>query len=228
MDNSEDKNKEASNVDNPQNEENEKLTRYKEQVAGSKKEADRLRNLAIESEVKLAEVDSSSIIELHKKDPSLANEVAIKFWYSNFEEVKSSLEDESGVYDNLNSAVGTTKEDFEKWYKEKKATEESNNANSEADKILNTLEWDTQTEAKKYYKMMTEGRNLTVSQATEMAKMATLYVNKDKLKSERYDEWLINLWSTGLWKSKAVKPADNKSKDFWKNAFWGKFAHLYK
>ena len=75
---------------------------------------------------------------------------------------------------------------------------------------------------------MTDWRNLTVNQATEMAKMATLYVNKDKLKSERFDEWLMNLGSTWLWKSQSVKQVDNKTKEFWMNAFGWKYAHLYK
>jgi hypothetical protein len=36
--------------------------------------------------------------------------------------------------------------------------------------------------------MITEGRNLNVDQATEFAKMATLYVNKDNLKSDKMQE----------------------------------------
>ena len=148
MDNSQDKTNETLGKDNSQeNPDNvDKIERYKQQIDGSKKEAEKFRNLAIESEVKRAEVDANSIIELHDKDPKMANEVATRFWYSSFEDAKASLS--AGTEDILQ----WSKEHFEEWYKEKRAMEESSNANYEADKILNTLEWDTQEEAIKYYK----------------------------------------------------------------------------
>jgi hypothetical protein len=77
---------------------------------------------------------------------------------------------------------------------------------------------------------LTEGRNLNVQQATEIANMATLYANKDNLKSDRMQEWLMNFGTTGLWKSTptpSTTKADAKNKEFWTQAFWGQFAHLY-
>ena len=222
-----DKNIETPEKDNSQNAPDvapETKLRHDQQMEGARKEVQRLRDLAIESEVKRAEVDANSIVELHDKDPKMANEVAERFWYSSFEEIKSSLSN-----DNETDNTTSEKDKFNQWYEEKKAKEESVNAHSEADKILNSLEWDLQTEAKKYYKMMTKGRDLTTSEATEMAKMATLYVNKDNLKSERLQEWLMNFGNTGLGKSApASKKADSKNKDFWSQAFGWQFAHLYK
>jgi len=223
-DNSQGKKPEAHN-DNPQTNPDvpaETKERYLQQIEGWKKEAQKFRDLAIESEVKRAEVDANSIIELHDKDPKMANEVAKKFWYSDYEEVKSSLSD-------TKTDTPSEKDNFDKWYKEMKAKDESSNAHSEADKILNTLEWDIWTEAKKYYKSMTDGRNVTVEQATEFAKMATLYVNKDNLKSDKLQEWILNFGNAWLGTSKpAVKQNDWKNKEFWTQAFWWAFSHLYK
>jgi hypothetical protein len=59
--------------------------------------------------------------------------------------------------------------------------------------------------------------------------MATLYVNKDNLKSDKMQEWLLNFGSTGLWiSSPASNKADIKNQEFWTQAFWGAFKHLYK
>lgn len=46
---------------------------------GSKREVDRVRALAVDAEVKLAAQDANNLLELAKKDPKLANEVAKRF-----------------------------------------------------------------------------------------------------------------------------------------------------
>jgi len=225
MDNLQDNNnKQAPEKVNPEiTSENEKLERYKQQVEGSKKEAERLRNLALESEVKIAELDANSIIELHDKDPKMADEVAKRFWYTDYKDASASINPVSKKTSDLSE-----EEKFNKWYKEKRATEESEKAHTEANKILSKLDESSKGDAEKYYKMITEGKKLTVSQATEFARMATLYVNKDKIKGDKFTEWLINLWNTWLWSQSKTQKADSKSVDFWKNAFGGKFSHLYK
>ncbi len=198
--------------------------RHEQQMEGSKKEVQKYHDLAIDSEVKRAEMDSNSIIELHSKDPKLANEVAKKFWYTDFEDAKSSIEEKSE-----DISQQTEEEKFNEWYKKARVKEESSNAYSEADKIFSKLDESKKLEAEKNYKMMTDGRNLTVDQATEMAKMATLYASKDEIKNEKFTEGLIWLGSNGLWISQSVKPESNpENKKFWEKAFWGQFAHLYK
>ncbi len=206
----------------------EKLDRYKQQMEGSKQEAQKFRNLAIESEVKRAEVDANSIIELHGKDPKMAEEVAKKFWYSTYKDVETTLNKPTTPEPINNTDDASERDKFNQWYEERKVQEESSNAHSEADKLFATLEWDTQTEARKHYKMMTDWRNLTVNQATEMAKMATLYVNKDNLKSEKLQEWLLNFGNTWLSQSAPAPKSEPKNKEFWAQIFWGQFSHLYK
>jgi hypothetical protein len=41
-----------------------------------------------------------------------------------------------------------------------------------------------------------------MDEAEEFAEMATLYVNKDSLRAERYDEWLSSYASTWMWMGK--------------------------
>ena len=145
MENLQDKNNETPNEDNSHKAtDQERLERYKQQMEGSKQEAQKFRDLAIESEVKRAEVDANSIVDLHAKDPKMADEVAKKFWYDSYKDVESSLKPQAKPSEELSES-----ERFEKFYKEMRAKEEGSNATSEAEKILNSLEWDTQAEARK-------------------------------------------------------------------------------
>jgi hypothetical protein len=97
-DNLEEKKDEALETDNPQKSQEElakeELTkeRYKQQLEGSKAEAERLKAMLIDEEVSKASQDAKKLLELHKKDPKLADEVAKKFNYSSFDEAKATLE----------------------------------------------------------------------------------------------------------------------------------------
>jgi UDP-N-acetylmuramyl tripeptide synthase len=53
--------------------------RYNEIISGKQKQIEHTREIAIESAVKLAKVDADSLVELHTKDPKLAEEVAKRF-----------------------------------------------------------------------------------------------------------------------------------------------------
>ena len=81
------------------NSHNNKETRYKEQLKGSREEAERLRNLVIDREVKAAEKDARSLLELHDTDPKLANEVAKRFGYDDYEEAKSEIDKNISLID---------------------------------------------------------------------------------------------------------------------------------
>jgi hypothetical protein len=78
LDNTDENPNEAAQA-NPQEVEDAKITRYKEQLAGSTQEATRYRAMVLETEIQKASNDASSLLELHKKDPKLANEVAKSF-----------------------------------------------------------------------------------------------------------------------------------------------------
>lgn len=78
MDNLDEVQQEATIV-NPPEVEDAKIARYKEQLAGSTQEALKYKKMVLEAEVEKASKDANSLLELNKKDPKLANEVAKSF-----------------------------------------------------------------------------------------------------------------------------------------------------
>ena len=210
-DNLEVKKQEAPDTqDNPQISEDfsEKEKRYKEQLAWSKSEAERLRQLIVEAEVQKASQNANSLLELHSKDPKLANEVAKEFWYESFDDAKKQIttEDES-----KQSNKWLTEDEFEKWYQQRKSKEEHEKALKKAENLIAKLDEQKQEKAKAFFDKIAGGKTLDEETAIEFAEMATLYVNKDKLKWEKYQEWIAMLWSTWLWNSK--KASDDKPRE---------------
>lgn len=178
------------------------LKRYKEQVSWSKQESERLRNLAIEAEAKVAEINAWSLLDLHNKDPKLAREVAERFkfdsywWYDNF--IKS------GWVIKEETTTGLTEDEFEKMYLKRKRAEEHEKSLKKVDKIIWKLDEWVQDKAREYFDKITDGKTLDIDSATEFAEMATLYVNRDSFKDTKYNEWLAMLWSTWLSDTKKV------------------------
>ena len=190
------------NNETPEEQDNshtDKLTRYKQQMEWSKAEAKRQHDMWLEREVERASRDAKSLLELHKVDPKLADEVARKFWYDDFEDAKWSI---SGADDWWVEKTKTAdfEDNFERLYQERRAKEVHEDAIKRADKILSKIKDDTQRDvARRQFEKITAGKTLTVEEAEEFADMATLYVNKDSLRANRYDEWLWNYASTWMW-----------------------------
>lgn len=208
---------EAPVVDDPQKDQeqlsdadNQKLERYKQQLASDKAEVKRLKEMLIDEEVSKASQDAKKLLELHKKDPKLADEVAKKFNYSSFDEAKATLEwlDEN---DGLKDRASNADDDFDARYAKKRAAEIHELALKKAEKALNKLPEDQQEVAKEYFDKIALGRTLDEDTALEFAELATLYVNKDKLKSWKYEEAMSNLSSTWLSKWRKV-PVDSEPK----------------
>lgn len=181
-----------------------KEERYKQQLAWSKAEATRLRELLIEQQAKAAEKDARSLLELHDADPKLADEVARKFGYDDFADAKKYIDQKDfsdGGVEKTREA--NLKEDFEKFYQERKAKETHEEAINRANKILWKIkdEW-AREKALEKFNQIAWNKTLTIDEAEEFAEMATLYVNKDSLRAERYDEWLSSYASTWLWMGK--------------------------
>lgn len=185
--------------DETENSHNEKETRYKEQLKGSREEAMRLRNLIIDREVKAAEKDARSLLELHETDPKLANEVAKRFGYDDYEDARWEIEKKvNGWVEKTDDA--NLEEKFEKMYQERKAKEIHEEAIKQANKILKKIKDDDLREiAEKKFEKLTKGKTLSIDEAEELAEMATLYVNKDNLRESKYEEWLWDYASTWMW-----------------------------
>ncbi len=179
-----------------------KEERYKQQLAGSKAEAERLRNLVIDREVKNAEKDARSLLELHDADPKLADEVARRFGYDDFNDAKSEIDKKAG--DGMSKTQDASfEENFEKLYQERKAKELNEEALKRADKILNKIvDKDAREKAQAQFKKIVWNKQLSIDEAEEFAEMATLYVNKENLKAEKYEEGIGSYASTWMWMGK--------------------------
>ncbi len=66
---------EAPKTDNPP-ENPEVAKRHAEQLDGSRAEVARMRQIAIDSAARASEKDVNAFLEVHSKDPKLANDVA--------------------------------------------------------------------------------------------------------------------------------------------------------
>ena len=150
--------------DETENSHNEKETRYKEQLKGSREEAMRLRNLIIDREVKAAEKDARSLLELHETDPKLANEVAKRFGYDDYEDARWEIEKKvNGWVEKTDDA--NLEEKFEKMYQERKAKEIHEEAIKQANKILKKIKDDDLREiAEKKFEKLTKGKTLSIDE----------------------------------------------------------------
>ena len=188
-----------------ENNQDDLVTRYKQLVHWSREETKRFKNLIIESEVKNASKDAWSLLELHKKDPKLADEVAKRFWYNNFDEAKSVIDkNDTDYYELEKKTVWFTEDEFERLYKKRRDQEEHEKALKKVDKLFSKLDESIQEKAKQYFDKITEWKTLDTDTAIEFAEMTTLYVNKDKLKSEKFDNSIAMLSSNWLSDNKKV------------------------
>lgn len=179
-----------------------KETRYKEQLKGSREEAERLRNLIIDREVKAAEKDAKSLLELHETDPKLANEVAKRFGYDDYEDARWEIEKKVSSWVEKTNDVDL-EEKFEKMYQERKAKETHEEALKQANKILNKIKDEgLRGMAQSKFGNLAKWKTLSIDEAEELAEMATLYVNKDNLRENKYEEWLWDYASTWMWMGK--------------------------
>jgi len=216
MDNLEKLNPEAPLLDNPQQDQEsaptEELTkeRYKQIVDWSKKEADKYRQMVVDTEVQKASKNANSLLELHEKDPKLAKEVAKWFEFTDFGWYEAFIEN-NWVSSVPNKGNDFTEEQFEEMYQKRRKKEEHAVSLKKADKLIKSLEGDLQDKAQSYFDKITEGKTLNEESALEFAEMATLYVSRDKLKAWKYDDAMAMLWSNWL----SISSSKKSSKDEW-------------
>lgn len=228
--NSEKEQKQASqnNENNPQwnsatNEEvytAEQRKRHLEQLEWSKQEVAKKESLLIETYKKMAEQDASVLEDLFNKEPKIANTIAKEFGYDDYNDLKNTM---SSDYSDENKWL--TENDFEEWYNKRRSKEVHSEALKEWEKIINKLPEELKESAKKYFDDIVDWKKLTIEQAKNFADMSVLYVNKDKLKDEKYANIMSDAMSTWIWKWKRQK-TDEVSKetlDFAKNLWLDKY-----
>lgn len=195
-----DKEKEPEKVKEP----TAKEVRRAQQEEWSAKEAVRLRNLAIESEVKLAKVDANNLLELAKVDPKLANEVAKRFGYDDLRDAKEQI---TGIKVEVEKP---SEEELETYYQQRKSKEDHEAALVDAENLLKELPQELQKLAIDEFNELVEGKTLTREKALKFATMVTLSLNKGKKKTDNVEP-LKKLSST--WMSNSIKPDNSWSQE---------------
>ena len=175
-----------------------KELRHQQQEEGRLAEVQRLRGMVIDAEVAKASNDAKSLLDLHDKDPKLAEEVAKKFGYADFKDAKKQITawDEPEVVDQ--------KEQFETWYQERKAKEDHETALVEAQAIISQLPEDLQEEAIEEFNDLIDGKVLTKEKALKYANMVSLSVQPKSTPKVDTTEWLKKLSTTGITTAKKV------------------------
>ena len=186
--------------------------RYKQQMAWSRAEVERYQQeaekssaLVEEMAINAAKSDGNHLLELHAKDPALAERVALKGFNMSIDEVKAYMNWWTQWVPEKPSDDFETK--FEAEYQKRLQSDQHTSAIQTADTIFDKLPEDIQQEAKDKFAMLSEWRKLTPQQATEYAEMATLYVSRGNAKANVTNEYLKSLSSTPSW-SKAVAPTE--------------------
>ncbi len=179
-----------------------KEKRHAEQLAWSRAEVERLRNLAIDTAFKAASHDISTLKDLYEQDPRLAKSTAEKFDRENsefwsFQNFISWKQKSSG------SSPKITEDELETMLQEREAKREHEKAEKLIEKLVGKLDEEEQDAVNRYIDKYKKSR-ITTEEAEELVEMATLYVNRSKLKESKKEEIIEKMSST--WISNSKKP----------------------
>lgn len=212
----EEENSQTQEQEDDQPQEDQKEKRWKEQLSGSKKEVERKTALAVDMahDAIVAADDANKLIELHEKDPKVAELVAKKMWFKDYAHAKYAIDhtdEEGNVQEQPNDK-------FDQWYNERRSKEKHQEALEVAESILEKLPDNLQEEAKEYFEDLIEWKTLTESKARQYADMATLYVSKGKSKEAREQEAAAKAAST--WSGGSRKPNSSWEQQYDLNEKW--------
>lgn len=157
------------------------VKRYKEQAKGNKEEALRFREMILEQEIEKAGTDASAVLELHKKDPKLALEVAKHYDFDSIEAVEDFIAEQTRAKGEPISEEEINRR-AERLAEKKLKEKIHEQALTKAMNKLNKLPEELQDIAKEKFDSLVGKRVLDDSLATEIVEMVTLYVQRDGLK----------------------------------------------
>lgn len=195
-----------------------KVERYKQQMKWREEEArlakeaqrsaderaERYRQSLINREYnrvyKNGTVDIDAIRELQNEDPEIADELAQRFTREN----NDPISDASDLIGYLTGSLrtGSSIDEDALIEKAKRQILEDIEQRATMNKVISrfgNLPADKQQEAEAYYKKITGGRKVTADEAQEFADMASMYVMKGQIVSQRRDDNLASMGSMSFW-----------------------------
>lgn len=183
-----------------------KEKRHAEQQEWAKKEVERLRTLVVEDAYEKAQTDARVLLELGKKDPIAAEMVAKKFWYDDFKDAKAQIHAELGIA----KAEPMSDEEKEAYYQERRTKEIHEEAITEAKAMFDEFPEDVKKQALEEFDDLAEWKSLTKAKALKIADMISLSLNKGKVKTEAYKEWVKQLSNVNIAKKSTVQTEDDQ------------------
>lgn len=183
-----------------------KEKRHSEQQEWAKKEVERLRTLVVEDAYEKAQKDARVLLELGKKDPIAAELVAKKFWYDDFKDAKAQIHAELGIA----KAEPMSDEEKEAYYQERRTKELHEEAITEAKALFDDFPDDVKQQALEEFDDLSEWKTLTKAKALKIADMISLSLNKGKVKTEAFKQWVKQLSNVSIAKKSTVQTEDEQ------------------
>ena len=201
----------SDNQEDVEDEEDEKILRYKQQIKGSKEEAQRLRQMVLDTEIAKAWEDANAVLELNKKDPKMAKQVAEHYGFNGIEAVELFIKKQQAWDTNLYSEEEIVKRAEQ--IAEKKLKElEHQNAVDKINKKIGKLPKEYQEDANEYVNELIDGKLIDSEKASMYAEMVTLYVQKKKAKADKRIDWLAEFSTT--WVGQGAKKATESKNNY--------------
>jgi len=192
------------------------LERYKAQVKGSKAEALKLKQQNIEIAASAVESDPKYMKVLVEKDSKFADEVARKF--EGYSDAQALMKDFLGGDTNSKTL-------------EERITEQvmsrlwQTTIKTQVEQKFSHLWDDMQKVANTKFEEYRAWRSLNVNQATELADMVTLFLQKDTIAETAKQARVNNMWNLKLW---WVSTTHTNSDNSWAWLAWVLWLwHLY-
>ena len=203
--------------ENPTKDPKELIERYKNQVKGSKAEALKLRDEKIEIAVTAVEHDAKYMKVLVAKDPKLADEVARRFdGIESAEDLMNKHLWLSSDNDKKLADMVTERVLAQLWQA---------NLNTQVEQKFSHLWDDLKKVAQDKFDIFKWNRKLSPEQATDLADMITLSLQKDNIVQAAKQSKMNNLWNLKLWGVSVSHSSNDNSWQGLADALW--FGYLY-
>lgn len=134
------------------------------------------------------------MLELYKKDPKLALEVAAHYDFDSIEAIENHIAKQRSPDEPISEEEIERR--VERLANKKVAEKQHTIAKENAVKRFNKLPKEAKEIAIERFEKLTEGKILDVSEAQEMAEMVTLYVQKEDFKSTKISNAKAKMSST--------------------------------
>jgi len=203
-------------TDSSQNDEA-KVERYKQQMKGREEEARLAKEAQKNAEERAArlkqsllsreynrvynggQIDVNALKSLQKEDPELADELAQQFTRQSGD----AISDANDLLNYVSGSISTGSLDKQSLIEEaKKQIMDEIEQRATTAKVTSrfwNLPVDKRQEAEAYYKKIAGGRKLSAEEAQEFADMASMYVMKWQIVSQKRDDNLASMASMDFW-----------------------------